>query len=449
MSSIDSFLADLVSVDHGADEVSVLSESPSTAVQSTDGSLTSKISRCIITIFPPDQQDKWLNPTTYYVAPDDVITLWCGQFEFAPSCGTLHAHIYVEFVRKPDKRPRFSALRKLFTGFFNSTVNIEPAKHASLKQRQCAINYVIDETKRVPNSVHYVWGGNKTAVAFSKEIAKQKPTKTDTETQRLWIESKPRWWSWDRVVHESEDSKKLLASCGFGKKYHEGRQAEVPRRTIQNVIILYGAGGTGKTTMAHNWDIHADEDFQERYYRRNPGDGTFWGGGRTAYAGQRVIHMEEFCGQEMFANLKEVCDIGKQGPSVNIKSSGTVLNHETVIFTSNHHPAGWYQHLWNRESKQFQPFWRRVTAVYFFPEERPDGTPNIPDTDNPPFFEDKTNEWLALKGDYGECINHASGHWPVVEPVDSNVVGDTAFSPTYNAPGDFFAGERSGKRRRT
>jgi len=214
------------------------------------------------------------------------------------------------------------------------------------------------------------------------------------------------------------------------------------------VIILYGAGGTGKTTLAHNWDIQDSEDFQERYYRRNPDDGNFWGGGRTAYKGQRLIHMEEFCGNEMFAKIKEVCDLGKPGPSVNIKGSGTELNHETILFTSNHHPAAWYRTLWNKESKQFHPFWRRVTSVLFFPSHRLDGTLNIPDSENPVYYVDQTQEWKEFKGDYTSCVNHAMEHWALPE-LDSNVVGDTAFSTTFNAPHDFFNDERSGKRQRT
>lgn len=145
---------------------------------------------------------------------------------------------------------------------------------------------------------------------------KAKPTKKEDviENQRKHIESKPKHWTWDQILHEDDFSKTLLCTCSWGKKYHEGRHAEIARRTINNVIIMYGAGGTGKTTLAHSWDVRDDEDKQERYYRRNPDDGHFWGGGRSAYKGQRIIHLEEFCGQEQLSRLKELCDIGKEGP---------------------------------------------------------------------------------------------------------------------------------------
>ena len=168
--------------------------------------------------------------------------------------------------------------------------------------------------------------------------------------------------------------------------------------TIPGVVIMYGAGGTGKTTMCISYDAASDlEPQNERYYRRNHEDGSFWGGGRTAYNGQRVIHFEEFSGQEPFSRVKEVCDIGKEGPAVNIKGSGTELNHTTVLFSSNIHPAGWYHNLWKLDPKQFHPFWRRVTKVLFFPAKRPDGALNIPDEDNEPYFIDQTDDWKHMR----------------------------------------------------
>lgn len=444
----DTFLAGMAADDHGLDDISVLSSDETTAGLSTDTSSSkTKIRRGIITIFPPNTDAVWLDPVTYFNNPEKKIDLWCGQFELAPTTDALHAHIYVEF--STEYRPRFSVVRNIFTKHFDSTVNIRRSQRASAKQRQCAINYVQDEFKRAPNSINYVWPGCTVPVGYCNDSkAKKKADVTDTETQRLWIESKPRWWSWDRIVHESEDSKKLLAVCSFGKKYHEGRQAEIPRRKIQDVVIMYGAGGTGKTTIAQAWGSCDSEDHQERYYRRNPDDKAFWGGGRTAYKGQRIIHLEEFCGQEQLSRIKEICDLGKSGPSVNIKGSGTDLNHEIVLFTSNNHPAGWYRHLWAREPKQFHPFWRRITSVLFFPAHREDGTLNIPDSENPGYYIDQTNEWLEMQGDYDKCVEHAMKHWALPEQ-EANVIGDTAFSTSFNVPSDFYDDGRSGKRQRT
>ncbi len=224
----------------------------------------------------------------------------------------------------------------------------------------------------------------------------------------------------------------MLCACSWGKSYHAGRHCEIGERTITNVILFYGAGGTGKTTMAKQYDVTPGETLQERYYRRNATDGVFWGGGRTAYGGQRVIHYEEFCGQEQLARLKEVCDLKATGPNVNVKNGGATLNHDTVIFTSNHHPAAWYKNVWTKDPKQFHPFWRRITQVMFFPAHRADGTLNIPDDDHEPYFVDQTQQWLAFNGDFNECTSHAAEHWPLREEDEEFNGGSMA--PGYHQP---------------
>jgi hypothetical protein len=162
-----------------------------------------------------------------------------------------------------------------------------------------------------------------------------------------------------------------------------------------------------------DWDKGNDEALNERYYRRNTEDGNFWGGGRTAYRGQKIIHFEEFSGNEPFHKIKEVMDIGKPGCSVNIKGSGTELNHETVILTSNIHPAGWYRKMWRDDPKQFHPFWRRVTEVRFYPAMRKDREHNRPDVDNPPEYVDQTEEWKTFQGDYSQAVEHADLYRPL------------------------------------
>lgn len=140
--------------------------------------------------------------------------------------------------------------------------------------------------------------------------------------------------------------------------------------------------------------------------------------GRTCYKGQQVIHYEEFTGQEAFSRLKEVCDIGKSGPAVNVKNGGAVLNHDTVIFTSNVHPAGWFHNYWTKDPKQWLPFERRVTEVRFYPSHRPDGSLNAPDEENPPYFIDQTSEFKSFGGDYTQALAHAEKHWALQEEPD-------------------------------
>ncbi|BAO48208.1 putative replication-associated protein [Chaetoceros sp. DNA virus 7] len=377
-----------------------------------------KLNRFILTFFPSDMDTKWLEPETYFENSPNKFDCWTGQYEYCPDTGKLHAHIYIECNHK--HRIRFNVFHREIRKYHQS-VQLQLAKRASKKQRQSAINYVTADFKRAPGSLVFRWEHNKFPSDFDPKCVNKK-SKSDKvskdeqhETQRLWIESKPRHWTWDQIVHENEESKKLLFGCTAGEKYHKGRHAEDARRTINDVIIFYGAGGTGKTTEAQAWGSE-DEPVQEcRYYRRNPDDGAFWGGGRTCYKGQRIVHYEEFAGQEAFGRLKEVCDIGKHGPAVNVKNGGALLNHDTVIFTSNIHPAGWFHKLWESDPKQWMPFERRITQVRFYPSHRADGSLNQPDENNPPYFIDQTEEFRQFVGDYDKAKEHAELHWPLKE----------------------------------
>lgn len=405
------------SFDHSLSAKSTLSEDLSLSLinkeyTTNSGQKNTRLSRFIATFFPADSDPIWLEPSTYL--PNDLhkIQVWCGQFEICPTTQQLHAHIYIEFSR--NARLRFNVVREKFSQY-HQNVNIKVPRICSKNQRQGAVNYCLKPEKRAPDTECYI---HPTEVSVAYDPSFSPPGKHDKkdkedEAKRLWIESKPRFWTWDQIVHENDESKKLLYSCSWGEKYHKGRHAADKRRTIQNVIILYGAGGTGKTTMAQSWSSRDDEFDDERYYRRNPDDGAFWGGGRTCYKGQRLIHYEEFTGQEAFSRLKEVCDIGKQGPAVNVKNGGAVLNHETVVFTSNVHPSGWFHKLWANDPKQFHPFWRRITKVLFFPSHRLDGSLAIPDENNPPYFIDQTNDWNEFQGSYDQALKHAEMHWPL------------------------------------
>lgn len=398
----------------------------------------SKVSRCIITFFNESPNIQHLQPEAYF--GDEArqrVRNWCGQYEVCPTTNSKHAHIYAEFHRdsRGDFTPRFVSLRAKFAAL-HDRVNIRVPKRVSNKQRQCGVNYCLKPDTRMENpAIQHIWKHNAQQLKFDIELytgqeSNSKCTKVDKTVDRVkWIDSKPADWTWNQIVHECEESKFLLADCSWGKKYHEGRSACASRRTISNFIILYGAGGTGKTTAAIDWDKQEGESKQARYYKRNTDDGNFWGGGQTAYRGQRIVHFEEFNGGEAFHKFKEYVDIGKEGPQVSIKGSGVQLNHETVVATSNVHPAGWYSSYWKRDPKQFHPFWRRVTEVRFYPATRPDGSMNAPDANNPPYYIDQTEDWKSFAGDYQACFDHASENWPLQEDE-----GPNAFARSFNPP---------------
>lgn len=405
----------------------------------------SGLSRAVCTVFPPigDEDRSWLHPTKYFASIDNI-KIWCCQFEECPQTEQTHVQLYVEF----KKQIRFGTLRRALASAGSRSVNVRSPKRCTNHQRACGVNYCLKPDSRLDGTESYIWEGNAFEVGFDEALYLKRNDPPKRKTQRSqekdeqikWIESKPIWWTWEKIVHENMDSKHLLASCSWGAKYHYGRPEAMPRRVIKEVIVMYGAGGTGKTTLAKEWGAMDDEHASQRYYARNPDDGKFWGGGRTAYHGQRVIHFEEFCGQETAADFKRVCDLEKEGPQVNIKGSGATLNHDTVVITSNHHPAAWYRRLCTKDSKQWAPICRRLTKVWFFPEYREDGSRNTPDADHEPFYIDQTEEFEQLIESYNDAKEHAQEHWALSSD-------DTEFvqPPSASAYDEFEAYARTGR----
>jgi hypothetical protein len=379
--------------------------------------------RAILTIFPDTPDPAILDPSTWKL-PEGSVDNWFGQFETCPSTGRLHAHIYVEFKR--TRRVRLNTLRNAISERTGNTGDIQLPKRTSAKQRQGAINYVLKDDSYNDSVPKFVWEHNSLKVKGPQPLPEKKSKReTTVEKQITYIESKPVSWSWDQIVHESLESKLLLATCSWGAKYHAGRAIGSERRVITDVIVCYGAGGTGKTTFAQSYGQNATTFSPEVYYKRNCDDGKFWGGGRTAYRNQPVIHLEEFCGQETATKFKEICDIGKSGPPVNVKNGGTILNHQSVIITSNVHPAGWFKNLCTNDPKQWPPIVRRFTKVLFFPANLPDGRPNRPTSTDEVYYVDQTqtfNEFLL--DDYNCAKNHASEHWPLPSDSVNLWVGD-------------------------
>lgn len=393
-----------------------------------------KVTRALVTWFVPNMELDWLDHRMYF---EKAPLRWCAQYEYCPETGSLHCHAFFELKRAD--RMRFKALRTAFLVNGVTRVHIRLPRSVSKFATQCAVNYCTDPKKRAPNTDAVFFCESGTPWKFDDSVTKKRKLDSEKEEQRLHIESKPRWLTWEQILHENEYSKALLCACSWGPRYHAARSVSDARRTIQRVVIYYGAGGTGKSTEAKNLGCKPGEPTELGYWKRNPDDGNFFGGGVTAYKGQRVIHFEEFTGNEPFNRFKDYTDIGKEGPPVNIKNGGTFLNHDTVVITSNVHPAGWYRKFWMEDPKQFLPFWRRITEVRFYPELRDDGTVNIPDSANgvEPYFIDQTDEWKDMRGSYDACVRHAEKHWKLPD-VDEAITGTGGNGDAYAQRSTFF-----------
>ena len=405
-----------------------------------------KIRRCIVTLFFNETADTladWaLDPASYFNEPEKDIVEWVGQFELCPTTNHLHAHIAVQFsrpLRFQFLRDQFSAVSQIKLG------DIKKGRGTSKHAVQCAINYCIDPKKRHPEepfNVAYLWPGNKTKWEFDQACAdkqtKKKPTKEQLVKDKIaMVDSFPYHWTWDQIVHSSDEAKEMFFGCSASERYHKTRAVVQARRTIETVEIHFGAGGTGKSTFARQLGTKLGEDTgRDEKYTRNYDDGNFWGGGITKYAGQAVVHLEEFEGQETLSKFKDICELGASGPNVNVKNGGTTLNHSHVVITSNTHPAGFYKGVWTSDPKQFAPFWRRITKVVFYPSHLPDGSLNAPKCDDDVYCIDQTEEWKGLQGNFEGALKMAERDWALRDDIleGNKRPFDDAFSEGFVLP---------------
>lgn len=405
--------------DIGEDESDLGSEITNTSLR------TGKL---LVTVFFDD--DELLRPRLspeYYSIDRDHLRQWVAQFEYTQD-GRLHAHIYLEFLN--NKRPRFNPLRLKFQSKV-PRANLKTVKSGKASVTN-TINYCLKNagqpTHRVPGTDPYIVGPpvdfnlelwNKRIASKSKKSKKQQKD-DDFEEARLMVEACPFSWSFDKILHQDDEHKKKLAPhIGKLRGYHNGRGAGCERRKLTRVIVMYGGSGTGKTTMAIAFGSDKYTVAADRSWLIDPNNKFLGGGGVTAYKGQPILRYDEFNGQQEINIFKTICNPGFEGINIDVKNGGTFFNAETVIITTNHHPCDWWYKFCDNDPKQFKAIWRRITDLWFFPSQRPDGTPNVPSDEQEPYFEDQTAEWKTFadgvtdEGIWHNALSHAERNWPL------------------------------------
>ena len=148
-------------------------------------------------------------------------------------------------------------------------------------------------------------------------------------------------------------------------RYHRGLQmyidlkrSECGRRVNDGdsivVEVHYGDPGTGKSLQAHRRFPHA--------YRHESTHGVFWGAGATAYQGQKVVIFDDFTtGSYPFNPMKRILD--RYPVDVSTKGSATPMKATHFIFTSNLSPREWYGDEFDKSTRDYDAFRRRITSI--------------------------------------------------------------------------------------
>jgi len=268
--------------------------------------------------YPPDHLQKLgsLPAATYRII----------SYEHAPTTGTPHLHVYIEF----RKLTRFETLQRL-----NLFSDIQSRKGTS-KQ---ASDYCKDKLKPGPSENYVEEGilsvstqGKRNDLNNACEIIKQ--------------------FGVDGLIEENP---------GIYVKHHRGFEslafklnARQPK-IIPEVIVYWGDTGTGKTHSVMEQSPNCFLSSNCKWY-----DG---------WDGERDICFEEFSGGITINNFLRLID--RYPVTVETKGGTINFNPKRVFITSHYHPSKWYA-----DSERFQELWRRITVCQHYMSVRGDD-PNV------------------------------------------------------------------------
>lgn len=351
--------------------------------------------------------DTLCDPDTFF--PGIEISRWASQTEICATTQRTHVHFFVQFK---TRQWTFASLRKRLVEKLGNDAGInikapppsasgrggrEISKHIRAMHRYC-----IKEQTRHPDSIPRVEGLPPPVVTEQAPVAEppQKKNKSINDRAIEYMVSHAPTTAFHNLLHKDLKSQKLLGpriawAQRFWQHYQENMFAAREPRTINEVIILTGGAGSGKTTWAKRHQAPDDEsvvDFNHRVWVQTQNMGRWWGDAKgISYENQSVIIIDEMhSGHPIgFTDFKSLANIGHSGEFVQVKNGSCKLNHSTLIITSNCFPWKWWKTMLMQNTHNWDAFTRRVTKWMHFPILRPDGTRNSASLHGDFFFYEK------------------------------------------------------------
>lgn len=258
------------------------------------------------------------------------IKLCIWQFEIGEQ-GTPHAQGYVEL----HESMRMAAVKK---------IPCFARAHLSKRggTRYQAADYCIKERTRI--SGPYIEGYSGTPEEFVRSLEKT-PKNHAAELEAI-----------KRMLDEGKTSLEI-AESNFSQWVRHHRAFSTyqmlktqPRSEIENVIVVYGPTGTGKSRFCM-------DQYPTAYWKSR---GQWWDG----YAQQQHVVIDEYYGWLPWDMLLRLCD---RYPLLLETKGGTCqFTGTSIILTTNKDPKHWYDEA---KGMKFETFARRVTQWIYMPTQ--------------------------------------------------------------------------------
>lgn len=288
-----------------------------------------RLRNCVWTLNNPTQQElEFLK--AWETNKPERIRFACGQLEQGAD-GTKHVQGYSEFL---NYQPNMAGIKRLHG---TDRMHIE-RRHGSQQQ---AIDYTKKEETRVTGDD-----------AWSFECgARRRQGQAANDNLDTVV----------KMMDEGEKLVDILESCPkqailHGAKITNEYLNRQPDRHLEpsneNIIIIYGKSGTGKSVTAY-------EEFPGAYdLRLEPGHQLFWQG----YTGEDTILINEFGrgGGLKYKEIKTLFDIHPM--KLNVKHGGTKNVSKKVVITTTIHPKQWYP--WIKDKEELQRRIREFSTMW-------------------------------------------------------------------------------------
>ena len=194
----------------------------------------------------------------------------------------------------------------------------------------------------------------------------------------------------DLITEEKASIRTVALECPLPfVKFHKGftalRYHHIPdRHEHPEVVVYWGATGTGKSRRARE-DLASENEDADETYVWGPGRGKWFDG----MDGHEKVIFEEFRGQLPFGMLLRLLD--RYTEHVEYKGGTTKFVAKKIIITSPLPPDQWYKDLDTRYDR-LEQLMRRITRVECLDPPTEVRVPQDPCPDN------LANDWASLVG---------------------------------------------------